>query len=80
MKPLIGSLVLLASVNLFAAQSLSTKINGQYNSLRALGMGNAFGLQFRMSEMWREEAKKLLQEHEKEYHDRIIADTHVVKK
>lgn len=43
MKSLLISLLALAmSFNAQAAQSLSTKVNNSYNSIRALGMGNAF--------------------------------------
>lgn len=42
MKSVIGIFISLLTINSFAAQSLSTKINGPYTSLRALGMGNAF--------------------------------------
>ena len=42
MKFLIASAFLFASVSSLAAQSLSTKIAGNYTSLRPLGMGNAF--------------------------------------
>jgi hypothetical protein len=35
-------LTILSSCNLFAAQSLSTKVSNHYYSIRALGMGNAF--------------------------------------
>jgi|GEM_PF-604225 len=42
MKAFISILVSLVSLNSYAAQSLNTKINGPYSSIRALGMGNAF--------------------------------------
>ena len=42
MKFLIASALLFASVSTFAAQSLSTKVSGNYSTIRALGMGNAF--------------------------------------
>lgn len=40
-KFLLSALILTASTS-FAAESLSTKVHNQYQSLRAMGMGNAF--------------------------------------
>ena len=42
MKSLVSIFVSLFALNSFAAQSLSTRINTPYSSIRALGMGNAF--------------------------------------
>lgn len=42
MKAIITIFVLLASLNVYSAASVNAKVSGDYSSIRALGMGNAF--------------------------------------